>query len=190
MRRMRAGKWRVKTLCEYEPLHWSEVARQHRELAGYWRRPQPRVDTRWNATAFGPYIVGGCVPTDEGYCEDEHSGVEDVGGVGRCFIGEGCWCESGTEEWHERCLTPGCGLRLAARFTCMPWHNLPTGEWLSGQDGVYRRPAPTVGELAACAQAQAEPRGGGDGAERGEEQAARLRGGADTLARVRPGPRR
>ena len=102
VRRMRSGAWRPKTTCRYTPLHWSHVQQQHQDLAIYWRRAQPRVDHEWNATAFWAYQVGACLTTHEGWCEDVRAGVvhehpmglvgnEDLGGIGRCFKGPGCW---------------------------------------------------------------------------------------------------
>jgi len=136
VRLMRSQRWRKQTVCSYEPLHWSEVAQQHQDLAHYWRTPQPRVDDAWEATPFWAYLSGLCVPWADGWCEDvraaeEHvhpmglRGNEDLGGIGRCFKGEGCWCESSTENWRERCLTPGCGLNLAQRFWCEPADEAP-----------------------------------------------------------------
>ncbi len=137
VRLMRARRWKAETTCSYMPLHWSEVAQQHQGLAHYWRTPQPRIDDAWNATPFWAYQTGLCVPSDEGYCEDvlageEHlhpmgfRGNEDLGGIGRCFKGPGCWCESTTENWRERCLTTGCGLNLAHKFWCeLATHKTP-----------------------------------------------------------------
>ena len=197
-----SGKWRERTTCSYEPLHWSVVGWQHKHLATYWRRPQPRKDDAWNvralrlqaaahlarwalstvpvarshafragwpqpgwpqhalhtcaalarllqhpseitpsrvhtrrasrlspapltsplrpwqSTSFWAYLTGKCPVRPDGWCEDLHDGDEDPGGIGRCFQGPGCFCESDSENWRERCLTTGCGLDLAASFEC------------------------------------------------------------------------
>jgi len=129
--RMRSGRWRERTTCDYQYLNAYEVAQQHKDLAKYWRKPQPRFDTPWNATAFWAYMTSQCVGSDAGWCEDQVDGGEYTGSIGRRFLGPGGFCESGSEDWTERCLTEGCALDLIHSFECRPTRlpHIPRPVW-------------------------------------------------------------
>ena len=162
VRRMRGygTPWRPKTTCDHQPLDSYEVAAQHEWLAKYWRMPQPRKDTNWNATAIWAYFGGSCVGSEYGWCEEqdrpngtalnriidenetlwmqidaaagEKMEVEYRGSFGRPFHADlpkyqnlskdYGFCEAGHEDWVERCLTAGCGLRLVYSYTCRGEH--------------------------------------------------------------------
>ena len=118
---MRSGRWREQTVCDYQPLNAYEVADMQQWLAKYWRRPQPRWDNPWNATAFWAYMSGWCVRTDAGWCEEQEAGSWEFKGVwGRPFKGPDSFCESELDDWAERCMTDGCALRLVYSYECRP----------------------------------------------------------------------
>jgi hypothetical protein len=121
VQRMRSGRWREQTVCDYQPLNAYEVADMQQWLAKYWRRPQPRWDNPWNATAFWAYMSGWCVRTDAGWCEEQEAGSWEFKGVwGRPFKGPDSFCESELDDWAERCMTDGCALRLVYSYECRP----------------------------------------------------------------------
>ena len=63
-----------------------------------------------------------CVRTSAGWCEEQEvpGAAEQRGSYGRRFFGPGGFCESGSEDWHERCLTSGCAMRLVHSLDCRP----------------------------------------------------------------------
>jgi hypothetical protein len=150
VRRMRSGRWRTPTTCDYQHLNAYEIAAQHQHLAYYWRNPQWRKDHEWNATAFWAYFSGLCVGGAAGWCEEQDLPFDGAAGVtaaatagsdtypgltaavlvdgeyrgsaGRRFKGPDSFCESNLTDWAERCLTAGCALRHIYSFDCRPAH--------------------------------------------------------------------
>ena len=122
-RTMRNRLWRPPTSCDLRPLRPQQVARQHAQLASYWRRPQPREPSLLRGEATS--IFGSNVPTpflgSGGLCHASSVAQLDEAAESATTFSAIVEAEARSlSNWKEACKSTGCAPPLIGAFDCGP----------------------------------------------------------------------
>ncbi|KAL1528769.1 hypothetical protein AB1Y20_010097 [Prymnesium parvum] len=101
-REMREGRWHSPTSCSYASFSPQQIARQHQQLARYWRQPQPasRDEVAFYLGMYNPRAF-----VESRVDQWKHTPIPPL-------------CEQSSEDWSEPCRHKGCGLPMVANFSC------------------------------------------------------------------------
>lgn len=102
---MREGRWQPPASCLVHPLLPQQLVRTHKELASYWRQPQPFVQSKglFHPATSRSFLGDNGDQRTLSFC-DSRSDASSLNG----------------DNFQENCLTHHCSPPLVGGLTCVP----------------------------------------------------------------------